>query len=111
MPESQGSPSYASYNGPGFKPGADDLSNSADLTDRLSIFNTYKVLVSYMRAFEKGFATSLQKIEGSQASDIDQGTLLELQAMVQTWGTVAAVATGTVRTVGDTLMKITQNIR
>ena len=84
---------------------------NTDVTNKLSIFNMYTVLSSYMSAYEKGLADSIKTIEGSSASDIDQGTLLKLQAMVQTWGTVSATSTGIVRTVGDTLMKITQNIR
>lgn len=84
---------------------------STDITNKLSIFNMYTVLSSYMTAYEQGLAESIKTIEGSSASDIDQGTLLKLQAMVQTWGTVSATSTGIVRTVGDTLMKITQNIR
>ncbi|MDR1366761.1 MAG: hypothetical protein LBJ13_02530 [Puniceicoccales bacterium] len=101
---------YTKYDGPGFTKGADDL-DLKEVTGRMSIFNMYKVLSSYMVAYEKGLSESIKNVEGSNASEIDQGTLLQLQAMVQTWGTVAAVATGTVRTVGDTLMKITQNIR
>ena len=84
---------------------------NTDVTNKLSIFNMYTVLSSYMSAYEQGLADSIKTIEGSSASDIDQGTLLKLQAMVQTWGTVSATSTGIVRTVGDTLMKITQNIR
>jgi hypothetical protein len=64
-----------------------------------------------MVAYEKGLSESIKNIEGSNASDIDQGTLLQLQAMVQTWGTISATSTGIVRTVGDTLTKIVQNIR
>jgi hypothetical protein len=93
----------------GFTMGGDALQQ--DVTGRLSIFNMYHVLASYMSAYEKGLADTIKSIEGTQAADIDQGTLLKLQAMVQTWGTVAATSTGIVRTVGDTLMKITQNIR
>lgn len=93
----------------GFTMGGETLSEG--VTGRLSIFNMYNVLASYMKAYEKGLADTIKTIEGSSASDIDQGTLLKLQAMVQTWGTVAATATGIIRTVGDTLMKITQNIR
>jgi hypothetical protein len=102
--------SYVNYDGPGFSAGAEDLTISGQ-GSRLSIFNMYSVLSSYMVAYEKGLSNSIKNIEGANASDIDQGTLLQLQAMVQTWGTVSATATGIVRTVGDTLTKIVQNIR
>jgi hypothetical protein len=96
-------------------PSADLSEETGDIvmnqTGRLSIFNMYRVLASYMSAYEKGLSESIRKIEGSNASDIDQGALLQLQAMVQTWGTVAGISTGIVRTVGDTLTKIVQNIR
>lgn len=82
-----------------------------DVSDKLSIINIYKVLASYVSAYEAQLADSVKSIQGSNATDIDQGTLLELQAMVQTWGTIAATATGIVRSVGDVLTKITQNIR
>ncbi|MDR0351569.1 MAG: hypothetical protein LBH49_02895 [Puniceicoccales bacterium] len=64
-----------------------------------------------MSDYEKSLKESLGVIQGSTASEIDQGTLLELQAMVQTWGTISATSTGIVRSIGDTLSKITQNIR
>ncbi|MDR2812485.1 MAG: hypothetical protein LBB05_01685 [Puniceicoccales bacterium] len=95
----------------GFQMGGETLPELSSTTGKLSIFNMYIVLSSYMTAYEKGLADTIKVIEGSTASDIDQGTLLRLQAMVQTWGTVSATATGIVRTVGDTLTKIVQNIR
>jgi hypothetical protein len=91
--------------------GGSTLPELTTTTGKLSIFNMYIVLASYMTAYEKGLADTIKVIEGNTASDIDQGTLLRLQAMVQTWGTVSATATGIVRTVGDTLTKIVQNIR
>ncbi|MDR2806815.1 MAG: hypothetical protein LBB11_01495 [Puniceicoccales bacterium] len=94
-----------------FSGGGEELPDLTTIGNKLSIFNIYLVLSSYMTAYEKGLAEAVKTIEGSSASDIDQGTLLRLQAMVQTWSTVSAVATGIVRTVGDTLTKITQNIR
>ena len=85
--------------------------NGSTVGDKLSIINIYKILASYISAYEAQLADSIKSIQGSNASDIDQGTLLELQAMVQTWGTISATSTGIVRSVGDTLTKITQNIR
>ncbi|MDR1435046.1 MAG: hypothetical protein LBI77_01405 [Puniceicoccales bacterium] len=93
----------------GFELGGEVM--QTELTGRLSIWNMYMVMSSYMKAYEKGLADTIKTIEGNSAADIDQGTLLKLQAMVQTWGTVASTATGIVRTVGDTLTKIVQNIR
>ncbi|UPA28773.1 MAG: hypothetical protein LW808_001765 [Verrucomicrobiota bacterium] len=81
------------------------------VTQHLSIMNMYETLSSYLHTYEKNLAETISCIEGSNASDIDQGTLLRLQAMVQTWGTVSATVTGIIRLVGDTLTKITQNIR
>lgn len=93
----------------GFRTGGTEI--NWDLSDHLSILNMYKTLSSYLEAYEKSLAETISCIEGSTANDIDQGTLLRLQAMVQTWGTVSATITGIVRLVGDTLTKITQNIR
>ncbi|MDR2372309.1 MAG: hypothetical protein LBD60_04130 [Puniceicoccales bacterium] len=95
----------------GFQAGGESLPDLGTPTGKLSIFNMYIVLASYMTAYEKGLADTIKCIEGSAASDIDQGTLLRLQAMVQTWGTVASTSTGIIRTVGDTLTKIVQNVR
>jgi hypothetical protein len=88
-----------------------ELPNVTEPSDRLSIFNMYIVLANYMSYYEKGLADTITTLQGSTAQDIDQGTLLRLQAMVQTWGTVSGTATSIVRAVGDTLTKITQNIR
>jgi hypothetical protein len=93
----------------GFSLGGDTM--QTELTGRLSIWNMYIVLSSYLRAYEKNLADNIKVIEGNSAADIDQGTLLQLQAMVQVWATVASTATGIVRTIGDTLAKIVQNIR
>ncbi|MDE6576326.1 MAG: hypothetical protein K2L24_02920 [Opitutales bacterium] len=82
-----------------------------ETTKHLSIMNMYATLSSYLNTYEDNLAATISCIEGSNASDIDQGTLLRLQAMVQTWGTVSATVTGIIRLVGDTLTKITQNIR
>lgn len=78
---------------------------------KFSIFNIYKVLAAYVSAYEKGMAEAIDKINGKNSNQVDQGTLLELQAMVQTWSTVSATATGIVRALGDALIKISQNIR
>jgi hypothetical protein len=43
--------------------------------------------------------------------NIDQGALLKVQGMVQTWGVTSGLATGTLRAAGDALTKTTQNIR
>ncbi|MDR2735553.1 MAG: hypothetical protein LBB20_01780 [Puniceicoccales bacterium] len=80
-------------------------------TNKVSILNIYKLLSTYMMDYEKSLKDSLGSIKGQAASEIDQGVLLELQAMVQTWGTISATSTGIVRSIGDTLSKITQNIR
>ncbi|MDR3317104.1 MAG: hypothetical protein LBS68_03515 [Puniceicoccales bacterium] len=47
----------------------------------------------------------------SQGSSVDQGSLLRVQGMVQTWGVTSGLATGTLRAAGDALTKTTQNIR
>ncbi|MDR1458177.1 MAG: hypothetical protein LBI37_01485 [Puniceicoccales bacterium] len=80
-------------------------------SSKVSILNIYKILATYMQDYEKSLKDSLASINGQSASEIDQGTLLELQSMVQTWGTISATSTGIVRSIGDTLSKITQNIR
>lgn len=82
-----------------------------NIGEKLSIINMFKVLAGYMSSYESALASGVDSIKGTNASNIDQGTLLELQAMVQTWSTVSGTATGILRSVGDVLMKITQNIR
>jgi hypothetical protein len=94
-----------------FELGGAELPGLDTATNKLSIFNIYVVLTSYMAAYENGLKETIKQVEGSKAADIDQGTLLKLQAMVQTWSTVSATATSVVRSVGDTLTKIVQNIR
>jgi hypothetical protein len=47
----------------------------------------------------------------SSGGSIDQGALLKVQGMVQSWGVTSGLATGTLRAAGDTLTKTTQNIR
>lgn len=85
--------------------------NSTEIGNKLSIINIFKVLANYMSSYENALAKGIDSIKGTNASNIDQGTLLELQAMVQTWSTVSGTATGVLRSVGDVLTKITQNIR
>ena len=85
--------------------------NGTAIGDKFSIINIYKALAGYISAYEKEMADALGKIQGQNADQVDQGTLLELQAMVQTWSTVSATATGIVRALGDALIKISQNIR
>lgn len=82
-----------------------------NIGDKLSTFNMYKVLAGHVSSYESALAAGIDSIKGTNASNIDQGTLLELQTMVQTWSIVAGTATGILRAVGDVLMKITQNIR
>ncbi|MDR2677570.1 MAG: hypothetical protein LBB26_03340 [Puniceicoccales bacterium] len=44
-------------------------------------------------------------------ANVDQGALLKVQGMTQSWGVVSGLATGTLRAAGDALNKTTQNIR
>jgi hypothetical protein len=47
----------------------------------------------------------------NSGSNIDQGALLKVQGMVQTWGVTSGLATGTLRAAGDALSRTTQSIR
>jgi len=48
---------------------------------------------------------------GKASNEIDQGTLIPMQAKVQTWSTIVSGVTGIVRAIGDGLKSTAQNIR
>lgn len=48
---------------------------------------------------------------GDSGAGLDQGKLLRVQGMVQSWSITAGLATGTIRAAGDAIVKVTQNIR
>ncbi|MDR1456745.1 MAG: hypothetical protein LBI34_01660 [Puniceicoccales bacterium] len=70
----------------------------------------YRVLGEVVAAQEDDLNNEIDRIAGDGAS-VDQGSLLRVQGMVQSWGVVSGLATGTLRAAGDALTKTTQNIR
>ncbi|MDR2030407.1 MAG: hypothetical protein LBP65_03010 [Puniceicoccales bacterium] len=87
-----------------------DLWNTAkDVASVSTMENLYKVLVQVVAKQETDLNSEIQSLSGT--GTIDQGTLLKVQGMVQTWGVTSGLATGTLRAAGDTLTKTTQNIR
>jgi hypothetical protein len=72
--------------------------------------NLYKVLAKVVSDQEADLNDEIDKL-GEGGGTIDQGALLKVQGMVQTWGVTSGLATGTLRAAGDTLTKTTQNIR
>ena len=81
------------------------------LKEKVSIENLYLALASYITNYEKELKSSIGKMSGKTADEVDQGTLLNIQAKVQTWGVIVSTSTGIVRAIGDGLKSTTQNIR
>jgi hypothetical protein len=77
----------------------------------ISITSIYKILASAISKYEKSLYKAISSISNTSGTNINQGQLLNLQAQVQTWGTMVSTSTGVVRGIGDTLTKITQNVR
>ncbi|MDR0428748.1 MAG: hypothetical protein LBG86_01790 [Puniceicoccales bacterium] len=82
-----------------------DLSGSTATLNKL-----YQLLAKVVATQEKDLNDAIKDV-GETASSIDQGVLLRVQAMVQTWAVTSGLATGTLRAAGDALNKVTQNIR
>jgi hypothetical protein len=76
-----------------------------------SIEFLYQALSKYISDYEGELRNSIQGLSGKSSKDIDQGVLLNIQAKVQTWGTIVSTSTGVLRAVGDGLKSTTQNIR
>jgi hypothetical protein len=72
--------------------------------------NLYKLLGEVVASQEEDLNTEITEL-ASQGASVDQGKLLKVQGMVQSWGVVSGLATGTLRAAGDALTKTTQNIR
>jgi hypothetical protein len=77
----------------------------------MSIELLYRALASYIADYESELKSSIEGMSGKTADQVDQGVLLNIQAKVQTWGTIVSTSTGTLRAVGDGLKSTTQNIR
>jgi hypothetical protein len=82
-----------------------------NLTGKVSIQNLYTALANYIASYEALLKSSIAGMTGANADQVDQGSLLNIQAKVQTWGTIVSTATGIVRAIGDGLKGTTQNIR
>ncbi|MDR0727584.1 MAG: EscF/YscF/HrpA family type III secretion system needle major subunit [Puniceicoccales bacterium] len=72
--------------------------------------NLYRLLGQVVSAQESDLNNEIQEL-ATQGASVDQGSLLKVQGMVQSWGVVSGLATGTLRAAGDALSKTTQNIR
>ncbi|MDR1255851.1 MAG: hypothetical protein LBJ94_02935 [Puniceicoccales bacterium] len=92
-------------------PGNVSTSTTGMFNHGFSIESIYQSLASYIKNYEGELASSIQGMGGTTGENIDQGTLLNIQAKVQTWGTIVSTATGIVRAIGDGLKSTTQNIR
>jgi hypothetical protein len=80
-------------------------------TDKVSIELLNELLSRYISDYEKDLQSSISEMTGKKSNEIDQGTLMGMQARVQTWSIIVSAATGTVRAVGDGLRATVQNIR
>ncbi|MDR1435943.1 MAG: hypothetical protein LBI39_01915 [Puniceicoccales bacterium] len=72
--------------------------------------NLYEVLGKVVHDQEDTLNKSIENIAKS-GSNIDQGALLRVQGMVQSWGVTSGLATGTLRAAGDALSRTTSNMR
>lgn len=72
--------------------------------------NLYEVLGNVVDIQEEELNTEINKLADTGGT-IDQGLLLKVQGMVQTWGVTSGLATGTLRAAGDCFTKTTNNIR
>jgi hypothetical protein len=88
-----------------------EIGNAAAGKDKVSIEFLNEVLSKFISDYEKDLKSSIAKMTGKKSSEIDQGTLMEMQAKVQTWSIIVSAATGTVRAVSDGLRSTVQNIR
>ncbi|MDR2576587.1 MAG: hypothetical protein LBC42_00870 [Puniceicoccales bacterium] len=70
----------------------------------------YRLLGSVVSNQESSLNAAIDEL-ATAASSVDQGSLLKIQGMTQTWGVTSGLATGTLRAAGDALTKTTQNIR
>lgn len=86
-------------------------SGGVNVKETVSIENLYVALASYIAQYEEELKSSIAGMSGKKADEVDQGTLLNIQAKVQTWGVIVSTSTGIVRAIGDGLKSTTQNIR
>lgn len=70
----------------------------------------YEILGDVVDTQEKELNDEIDKLS-QDGGTIDQGMLLKVQGMVQTWGVTTGLATGTLRAAGDCFTKTTNNIR
>lgn len=68
------------------------------------------VLAKVVYNQEKDLNTEIADLNEAE-NGIDQGRLLKVQGLVQVWSVTSGLATGAIRAAGDTLVKVTQNIR
>jgi hypothetical protein len=72
--------------------------------------NLYRLLGAVVSAQEAGLNDEIAEL-ATQGASVDQGALLKVQGMTQSWGILSGLASGTLRAAGDALTKTTQNIR
>ncbi|MDR2664491.1 MAG: hypothetical protein LBB14_03140 [Puniceicoccales bacterium] len=70
----------------------------------------YKLLGQVVHDQESDLNKAIEDMANS-GSNIDQGALLRVQGMVQSWGVTSGLATGTLRAAGDALSRTTSNMR
>jgi hypothetical protein len=72
--------------------------------------NLYRLLGDVVNKQENSLNDAINDL-ASKGSNIDQGALLRVQGMVQSWAVTSGLATGTLRAAGDALSRTTQSIR
>ncbi|MDR0339983.1 MAG: hypothetical protein LBH53_00220 [Puniceicoccales bacterium] len=87
-----------------------DLFPSTEGGGVYTLENLYKLLGQVVHDQESDLNTAIENLAAT-GSNIDQGALLRVQGMVQSWGVTSGLASGTLRAAGDALSRTTQAIR
>ena len=87
-----------------------NLFESSDAGGVFTLENLYELLGKVVHDQENGLNDAIKELS-TNGSNIDQGALLRVQGMVQSWAVTSGLATGTLRAAGDALSRTTQSIR
>ncbi|MDR0680047.1 MAG: hypothetical protein LBF42_03405 [Puniceicoccales bacterium] len=80
-------------------------------TLNLSMGKLLEVLAKMCSKTEDELNNEISKVSKKGAESTDQGTLLVIQAKLQSWNVSCSTATGILRSFGDALKTTAQNIR
>ncbi|MDR0595325.1 MAG: EscF/YscF/HrpA family type III secretion system needle major subunit [Puniceicoccales bacterium] len=80
-------------------------------TLNLSMSKLLEVLAKMCNKAENELNSEISKVSKNGAESTNQGTLLVIQAKLQSWNISCSTATGILRSFGDTLKTTVHNIR